>query len=351
MKHTVGIGIAPMFLTSTKVDNRRGVASDNTLGATLLLNLITTMKPCRLVALLSLVIGAILFSKGYAQTSNKYFGFDPTIVLGMSRIEVIYEVSEEDPYLRKARVEPFILQCGEKASYFTPYRAYQGDSACFSRDYKVTRAEWHELSDSIGILISNPNLIKDRTKRTWVVDNFAFGTYVYEEPMQRISWRLIKGDERVILGQRCRRAECDFRGRHWTAWYAPDLPINDGPYKLDGLPGLILAAESASGQIDIEAVVIRKAGAHPINVRDYFGADETRFITDRKGYYRTISRSKWNFSGSAATLGFGVTNPDGTPVEPMYNRLFYVPYELDWMDKKLRNEWDTQTKKAQSRHE
>ena len=309
------------------------------------------MQRYTLISLLELILSLILPVIATAQPGMKYVRLDPTKVIDTPRMEVIYEVYENDPYQTRDQVEMFILQHGKKASFFTPYLSYKEDSVCYVRSYRLTYAEWHAISDSIGVTRYHPIVIKDRTKRTWVVDNFAFGTYVYEEPMQRISWRLIKGDERVILGQRCRRAECDFRGRHWTAWYAPDLPINDGPYKLDGLPGLILAAESASGQIDIEAVVIRKAGAHPINVRDYFGADKTRFITDRKGYYRTISRSKWNFSGSAATLGFGVTNPDGTPVEPMYNRLFYVPYELDWMDKKPRNEWDTQTKKAQSRHE
>ena len=46
-------------------------------------------------------------------------------------------------------------------------------------------------------------------------------------------------------------------------------------------------------------------------------------------------------------MGLKLTNPDGTPTVPKYNRLFYVPYELDWMDKKMRNEWDTQSRKAQ----
>ena len=305
------------------------------------------MKKSTLIALLAIILLPTLPVVASAQSGNKYVRLSPTKVMDTPRLEVIYEVSEEDPYQTRHQVELFILQNGEKASLYSPYLSYKEDSVCYARSYRVTSAEWNAISDSIGVTRYHPILIKDRTKRTWVVDNFAFGTYVYEEPMKKIVWTLVKGGEREILGQHCRRAECDFRGRRWAAWYAPNLPINDGPYKLDGLPGLILAAESDLGQIRMEAIVIRRAGAHPINVRDYFGADKTRFISDRKGYYRAISRSKWNFSGSAATMGLKLTNPDGTPTAPKYNRLFYVPYELDWMDKKMRSEWDTQSRKAQ----
>ena len=37
-------------------------------------------------------------------------------------------------------------------------------------------------------------------------------------------------------------AVSDFRGRRWTAWFAPDISISDGPWKFSGLPGLIMEA-------------------------------------------------------------------------------------------------------------
>ena len=36
------------------------------------------------------------------------------------------------------------------------------------------------------------------------------------------------------------KAETFIFGRKWTAWFSPEIPIQDGPYKFRGLPGLIV---------------------------------------------------------------------------------------------------------------
>ena len=69
----------------------------------------------------------------------------------------------------------------------------------------------------------------------------------WEEPMPNIEW--ITTDSTVnILGYECFMATADFHGRKWTAWFAPEIPVSDGPWKLCGLPGIILRAECDGGQ-------------------------------------------------------------------------------------------------------
>lgn len=69
----------------------------------------------------------------------------------------------------------------------------------------------------------------------------------YTEPLNGLEW--IIGDSiKEVLGYECQTAEADYHGRHWTVWFSSDIPLQDGPWKLSGLPGLILEASEPSGQ-------------------------------------------------------------------------------------------------------
>lgn len=65
--------------------------------------------------------------------------------------------------------------------------------------------------------------------------------YYYTEPFSDLSWT-IGEDSKNILGYECIKAEADYHGTHWIAWFTPEIPIQDGPWKMHGLPGLILEA-------------------------------------------------------------------------------------------------------------
>src|SRR5690554_5979665 len=62
-----------------------------------------------------------------------------------------------------------------------------------------------------------------------------------KEKTPKISWKIEK--ETKNIGQlTCQKATATFRGRDYTAWFAPDIPLPYGPWKLQGLPGIILEA-------------------------------------------------------------------------------------------------------------
>src|SRR5690606_10669622 len=44
------------------------------------------------------------------------------------------------------------------------------------------------------------------------------------------------------------KATCDFGGRKWTAWFNTEIPLNEGPYKFHGLPGLIFEVSDSQNQ-------------------------------------------------------------------------------------------------------
>ena len=68
---------------------------------------------------------------------------------------------------------------------------------------------------------------------------------IYETQEQRkpIKWTL-NDSTLTVAGYQCKTAVCQLHGRKWTVRYAEDIPTTAGPWKLCGLPGLIVEAVS-----------------------------------------------------------------------------------------------------------
>lgn len=64
----------------------------------------------------------------------------------------------------------------------------------------------------------------------------------------------ITDEQKVIADYTCVKATVSYRGRDWTAWFTPEIPLAVGPWKLHGLPGLILEAYDATGECTYKAI-------------------------------------------------------------------------------------------------
>lgn len=72
--------------------------------------------------------------------------------------------------------------------------------------------------------------------------------YMAKEVAPKINWKITK-DTASFSGLHCQKATTSFKGRKWTAWFAPELPFASGPWKLNGLPGLIIAANDDKNEV------------------------------------------------------------------------------------------------------
>ena len=70
--------------------------------------------------------------------------------------------------------------------------------------------------------------------------------YLSKEALAKVDWTLTE-DTLTISGLPCHRATGKLYGKQWTAWYTEEMPSSAGPWKLRGLPGLIVKAEDSEG--------------------------------------------------------------------------------------------------------
>ena len=75
--------------------------------------------------------------------------------------------------------------------------------------------------------------------------------FILKEDLPDIEWQIT--DQRKRIGDlESIRAVGVFGGRTYDVWFTPDIPVSLGPYKLMGLPGLILEARSRDGRVSYE---------------------------------------------------------------------------------------------------
>lgn len=117
-------------------------------------------------------------------------------------------------------------------------------------------AEYFAMGNPVGMY--DANILKNYPRKGMLTyTQYKGKSFIYSEPIAKKNWTLEEGDT-TILGYACKKASCTFRHRSWTVWYALDLPFSEGPWKLDGLPGMILKAEDTKRQFLFECIGMKE---------------------------------------------------------------------------------------------
>lgn len=132
-------------------------------------------------------------------------------------------------------------------------KAFQGGGGRAS----ISRDQMEGLRSSI-----NYSVEKDKAnQKIYYKDRIGRDIYSYEED-RPMTWK-ISSETRKIGEYKVQKAETDFGGRKWTAWFTTDLPYQDGPYKFGGLPGLIVKVEDDKGDYSFDLMKNYKIAEFP----------------------------------------------------------------------------------------
>ena len=219
-------------------------------------------------------------------------------VLDRAHMKCLYRyVYTFDTLKNELRDDLLILQIGKEVSKCYSYYTFQCDSLRRTPDgAKVWSELFRRAIEKDGIYGDFPHVRMSTyvyknypTGEMTITDRISLQDYCYVDSLHTQKWTM-SDSTREMLGYTCQQATADFRGRRWTAWFATDIPVSDGPWKLGGLPGLILEAYDEGQQHVFTAVGLERVKDEPIIFNRPFRGNHRFEQTNRLEFLRMERR-------------------------------------------------------------
>ena len=131
------------------------------------------------------------------------------------------------------------VQVGQHCTRSYPYWKFREDTEGYDYGTPEELVKWKEEAYCFMPEVWTNHPEGMTTVRDAIIPNI----YETREGRKPIDWTLCD-DTLTVGGFLCKTATCLLHGRKWTVHYAEDLPTSAGPWKLCGLPGMILEAKT-----------------------------------------------------------------------------------------------------------
>lgn len=227
----------------------------------------------------------------------------------------------------EAGEETMMLKVGEKCSVYFSYTKFLADSIV--EVDKANGASKEIINEHIQQYFPkvNAQVYKNHPEgHLTTLDVLAASRFRCEEKEERPQWRLLP-DMMTLLSYPCQKAICHFKGRDYEAWYTPEIPKSEGPWKLYGLPGLILKVEDSRKHYTFTCTGIElNHGKNPI----LFGGSDFEPISRKnlqKVYERYAADPIGYIALTAPHVKVTVNDENGKAYQP--KNMPYNPIELD----------------------
>ena len=128
---------------------------------------------------------------------------------------------------------------------------------------------------------SNENFVRTLYKKKQIL---------YKYSRNSLPWQITQNTKK-IGDYNCMEATLNLHGRNYHAWFTSEIPINQGPLKLHGLPGLIVEVYSEDNFCSLKLLSLKTVafeGKDFSFCKDFF-TDSRDEIMDYDEYQKTIT--------------------------------------------------------------
>jgi len=172
---------------------------------------------------------------------------EPVVIHVVYQFVHVYNLNEKEKPVKKEMV----LSVGKSSSRYIGAEVFDR----VTRPVQVTMPNARVYQGKPVVMVNNQGAVINENifqyplaKSMSILTALGNNSYITEAPLVPIRWK-IESETRQIGGFECQKATGEFGGRVFTAWFAADLPFQNGPFKLWGLPGLILEAEDSKKEV------------------------------------------------------------------------------------------------------
>ncbi len=207
--------------------------------------------------------------------------------------------------LKKIDSEEMFLLIGSEKSKFLSVSTFLKDSISNNIDRNnINSLNLMTLFQSIPKTKFKDKIFKNlSSNKITVTEQVLKNHYRYEEPLKIFEWS-IKDSEKNISGYNCQKATTNYAGRNYIAWFTNEIPISDGPYKFNGLPGLIIQISDTKNQYNYKLIAFEKQKTPKnitINKKNYIKTTKKELYEFKKEFYANIFKK---LEQSGITLNF-----------------------------------------------
>lgn len=192
-----------------------------------------------------ILIFAAIFSLTSVTVAQKA---DVAIAKATYELTHIRDTSNRD----KPYKETMVLLLGRNASVYRSVTKQQQEELMANQiaDQVKKASDPNHLSLTITSLgtVSSEEYYQYITDKKLYTEENIINYYLVEEPLPGLNWQIQK-DTLSFGALHCQKATTHFKGRDYEAWFCADLPFRNGPWKLNGLPGLIVAATDSKKEV------------------------------------------------------------------------------------------------------
>lgn len=165
--------------------------------------------------------------------------------------------------------EKMVLLVGDSTSLFFSQNAFMRDSimAAFKGDNVDVSQMMAAMQSAPKSIFSYEIIKRSNSQKVTYQEKVFMDKLAYEEDLPAVTWN-ITNETATKAGYPCQKATTTYGGRDYEAWFTFQIPIQDGPYKFSGLPGLIVEMYDTENQYHFELIGLEKASSGEIAVSE-----------------------------------------------------------------------------------